>query len=275
MTTEASEQRPGVLSTIRAFSVMSGGPVVLFVIVLVSAAWAVAALVNGAMPPWPALVGLGGFAVYLGIVRPWSRGWGATPAERRKSLPGDEAVPRAGVAMTRAVTIDAPPDRVWPWIAQIGQDRGGFYSYAWLENLAGCHMRNADRVHPEWQHREVGEMVLLHPAAGIKLSRFDVDRSFALDGWYFALEPESGNRTRLLARSRIPRGPVSVAYAIFVELPHFIMERKMLRTIKQRVERAERRAETPGAVNGYVRSARSAARRTLPASSRSGSSTTS
>ena len=239
MTTDVvSEHRPGVFTAIRAFGVMSGAPVVLAGFVLVSVVWAVVALAHGAAPPWPALVGLGGLAAYLGLVRPWTRRWGATPRERRMPLPGDERVQRAGVSMTRAVTIDAPPDRVWPWIAQIGQDRGGFYSYAWLENLAGCRMRNADRVHPEWQHREVGEMVLLHPDAGIALTRFDAGRSFALDGWYFVLEPAPGDRTRLLARSRIPRGRVSIAYAIFVELPHFVMERKMLLSIKERVERA-------------------------------------
>jgi hypothetical protein len=134
------------------------------------------------------------------------------------------------------VTIGAPREQVWSWLAQIGQDRGGFYSYSWLENLAGCRLRNADRIHPEWQHREVGETVLLHPAAGIPLTRFDPPTSYALRGWYFVVEPTSGNRTRLLARSRIPHGVASLAYAIFIELPHFIMERRMLLGIKARAE---------------------------------------
>jgi hypothetical protein len=138
--------------------------------------------------------------------------------------------------MTRAVTIEAAPSQVWPWIAQIGQDRGGFYSYTFFENLAGCQVRNADRIHPEWQHRDVGDTVLLHPLAGIELSRFEPDRSYALQGWYFALEPAPEGGTRLFARSRIPRGVTSVAYALFIELPHFIMERKMLLGIKQRAE---------------------------------------
>jgi hypothetical protein len=232
---EAGPPRGTVLGTLRAFAVMSGGPLVLVMLALACAVIAVAAISQGDVPPWPSILGLAALAGYVVVVRPWTRRWGAARDEIRMTLPGDEVVASPGVAMTRAITIDAPVDAVWPWIAQIGQDRGGFYSYTWLENLAGCRMRNADRVHPEWQQREVGDLVLLHPNAGIELSRFDPDRSFALQGWYFALEPAPENRTRLLARSRIPRGVASWSYAMFVELPHFIMERKMLLTIKQRV----------------------------------------
>jgi hypothetical protein len=241
MSSEASApgpQRSGPLDTIRAFGVMVGGPVLLLLAVLASIVVSVIALAEGEVPPWPALVGLGALLAYVALLRPWTRRWGTTPEERTKALPGDEEVPRPGVAMTRAVTIDAPPAAVWPWIAQIGQDRGGFYSYTWLENLAGCQMRNADRVHPEWQHRTVGDTVLLHPLAGLELTRFDPGRSYALQGWYFALEPLPGDRTRLLARSRIPRGLPSVAYAAFIELPHIVMERKMLRNLKRLVESA-------------------------------------
>jgi hypothetical protein len=130
--------------------------------------------------------------------------------------------------MTRAVTINAPLDEVWAWLAQIGQDRGGFYSYEWLENLAGCRMRNADRIHPDWQRRAIGDTVLLHPSTGLKVARFEPPRSYAFEGgWYFALEQVNETTTRLLARSRMPRGLASLAYAGFIELPHFIMERKM------------------------------------------------
>jgi hypothetical protein len=78
-----------------------------------------------------------------------------------------------GVQTTRAVSIDAAIEEGWPWLAQIGQDRGGSYSSQWLENLAGCRNANADRVHPEWQDRQVGETVLLHPGTGLKLARFE------------------------------------------------------------------------------------------------------
>jgi hypothetical protein len=215
---------------------MIGGPALLLLLVLASVGLIVAALIAGDTPPWPAIAVLVAFGAYVIVFRPWTRRWGTTPAERAATLPGDEQVPEPGIEMTRAVTIDAPPEQVWPWIAQIGQDRGGFYSYTWAENLAGCHMRNADRVHPEWQQRTVGETVLLHPLAGIPLSRFEPGRSYALQGWYFALEPRPGRHTRLLARSRIPRGVTSVLYALFIELPHFFMERKMLLNLKRLVE---------------------------------------
>jgi hypothetical protein len=187
---------------------------------------------------------LGGSAAlggYVRFVRPWLLHWGTRPGDSSKALPGDELVRDFGVQTTRAVTIEAPVERVWPWLAQVGQDRGGFYSYEWLENLAGCRMRNADRIYPEWQEREVGETVYLHWASGLKLARFEPNRSYAFEGWYFALEPRDG-RTRLFARGRYRRGLASVAYALLLELPHFVMERKMLLGIKERAERAEREA---------------------------------
>jgi hypothetical protein len=178
----------------------------------------------------PAIV-LGWFAV-----RPWTRRWNATPDEVEAQLPGDDFVPDAGVTMTRAVTVDAPPAEVWPWIAQIGQDRGGFYSYTRLENLAGCQMRNADRVHEEWQDRAIGEPVPLHPLNALPITRFDPGRTYALGGWYFNLVPTGDDRTRLIARTRVPRGLASVAYAAFVEAPHFVMERRMLLQLKALIE---------------------------------------
>jgi len=225
------------LDAIRAFGIVSGGPVALVLLELASIVLVVRALVDGDTPPWPAMAGVAALTLYLVAFRPWSRRWGTHVGEVHRSLPGDELVADPGITMTRALTIDAPVDSVWPWLAQIGQDRGGFYSYAWLENLAGCGLKNADRVHPEWQHRQVGDTVLLHPCAGPKLARFEPTHSYAFDiGWCFTLEPMPGGRTRLFARSRVPRGLPSVTYSIFMELPHFIMERKMLLGIKQRAE---------------------------------------
>jgi hypothetical protein len=176
---------------------------------------------------------------YLLAFRPWFLRWGATAEEARAALPGDELVPDPAIQATRAVTVRAPVEDVWPWLAQIGQDRGGFYSYDWLENLAGCRLRNADRLHPEWQRRAVGETVPLHPAAGLKVQRFEPGRVLALEGgWCFVLAPLDAHTTRLYARSRVGRGPGALAYGLFVELPHFVMERAMLLGIKRRAERA-------------------------------------
>jgi hypothetical protein len=178
-------------------------------------------------------------AAYLAIGRPLMLHWGANCEEVHKPLPGDETVPGPVVQSTRAVTIEAPAEAVWPWLAQLGQDRGGFYSYENLENLAGCHMHNADVVHPEWQQRSPGETVYLHPRKGLRVTRFDPGRVLALENWgAFVLEPRGEDQTRLIARGRTPRGPASIAGALLMEIPHFVMERKMLLGIKRRAEQS-------------------------------------
>lgn len=164
--------------------------------------------------------------------------WGATGADLERVLPGHETGAGPTAHMTNAVRIDAPAEAVWPWIAQIGQDRGGFYSYTWLENLAGCRMRNADRVHPEWQHREIGETVLLHPATGLNVLRPEPGHALVLEGdWSLVVEPDGPGRCRLLARSPAPSSLAGTAYGLLLELPHFIMQRRMLLEIKRRAER--------------------------------------
>ena len=126
---------------------------------------------------------------------------------------------------------------MWPWLAQVGQDRGGFYSYEWLENLAGCDMRNADEIHGDWQHREVGETVMLHPAIGMPVTRFEPGRAIGLAGWgTFELEPLPGGRTRLVARGEPAHGAKRIFGALLVQIPHFVMERKMLLGVKERAE---------------------------------------
>jgi hypothetical protein len=215
---------------------MSGGPAVLSALAATGVWSAARAVRRGHTPELGALLALTGLLGYLTLLRPWSRSWGATIGETLEEMPGDELVPDPAIAMTRAVTIDAPADVVWAWLAQIGQDRAGFYSYSWLENLAGCQLHNADRIHPEWQQRSVGEIVPLHPATGVAVQRFEPPHVLAFEGWYFVVEPLDEHRTRLYARTRVRRGPGSFAYAALVELPHFVMERKMLLGIKHRAE---------------------------------------
>ena len=185
----------------------------------------------GAVLPW----------AYTFVVRPWHLRWGSREEEIAKPLPGDELVPNPAIESTRAITVNAPVEEVWPWLAQIGQDRGGFYSYEWLENLAGCRMRNADRIHAEWQHREVGERVFLHPAVGLEVKAFEPGRAIVLEGWgSFVVEPIDEKSTRVILRSRVPqRLGVLLYYLLTIEIPHFIMERRMLKGIKQRVEPVE------------------------------------
>jgi hypothetical protein len=231
----------------RAFGVMSGGAAVLAGAVAWSVASTARAVRHRRRPPVAALAGVGALALYATVVIPWTRRWGATQDETTAPLPGDELVLHPGIEMTRAITIAAPIDEVWAWLAQIGQDRGGFYSYEWLENLAGCELRNADRIHEEWQERAVGEQVPLHPLSGVTLGRFEPPEHYVLEGWSFHLSAIDDRTTRLLARTRVPRGPASAVYGTFVELPHFIMERKMMLGIKERAERGARRTASRSA----------------------------
>jgi Polyketide cyclase / dehydrase and lipid transport len=198
----------------RSFGVVSGGPAVLDAAAAASVV-ATARAVRARRRPAPAaLAGLAAIGAYLGRVRPWLH------------------------SEAEAITIDAPPEAVWPWVAQIGQDRGGFYSYEWLENLAGCDLRNADLIHPEWQERAVGEGVPLHPLVRLPVSEWEPGRALGLQGWgTWVLEPLPGGRTRLVVRPDRARGPGAIGYALFMELPHLIMQRRMLRGIKERAER--------------------------------------
>ena len=242
--TSAKPQTPP-LTAARIALVVLGGPIAIAAGVAAAAAGTGRALHAGRRPRRGSALVLGAAGAYAALV-PWIRGWGASAAEREGPMVGDETVADPGVQHTRAVSIDAPAERVWPWLAQIGQDRAGFYSYTWLENLAGCRMRNADRIHPEWQERARGDTLLLHPQAGYEIVALDPGRALALEAaWYFAVEPDGPQRSRLIARWRCPKGPLSTAFALLFELPHFVMERKMLLGIKERAEAAPGSPHTP------------------------------
>lgn len=212
-----------------------------------------------------ALAGAAGLAGYTLFVRPRHLKWGTTDDECRKPLPGDELVSNPEQQATHAITINAPVADVWPWLVQIGQTRGGFYSYAWLENLVGCEMHNADRIVPEWQSLRAGDVVWLHPKApplpvlivepyraivlGSAVEGEDpaVDTIFGSGTWGLYLKEVDEKTTRLIIRNRGAggSGPLGwfVNYAIF-EPAHFVMERKMMLGIKERAEaQARERAE--------------------------------
>ena len=110
-------------------------------------------IIGGALAAGTALL------AYEKFVRPWHLHWGATHDETIETLPGDEVKPDATLQVTHAVTIDAPPNEVWKWLVQIGQDRGGFFSYDWLENVFGLGIHNVDALIPEYQHLKVGDFV--------------------------------------------------------------------------------------------------------------------
>jgi len=199
---------------------------------------------------------------YFSAIRSWHMRWGATKAETAAVLPGDELFSGQPPAVTHAITIQAPPQDVWPWIRQIGQDRGGFYSYTPLENLAGCEMPRIHRIEPQWKDRTVGETVwfvtpkhfngrgkmiaaLVQPDRAFAMVSFDdwqriQNGGRAQDGlWSFTLEPVGDGQTRLIARIRSapPRNLAQrLASTLFWEPAHFFMERKMLLTIKKLAE---------------------------------------
>jgi hypothetical protein len=173
--------------------------------------------------------------------------WGATPAEQELPLPGDELI--GAHHDTRAVTIEAPVAAVWPWLAQLGQDRGGLYSYSWLENLFLADIHNADRIHPEWQDLQVGGFVRLASRkvygdlARLRVLAVEPGSHLVLAGWgSLVLVGLEGGRTRLYVRTmRPPAGLIGdLARRYLFEPPHFVMERGMMLGIKKRAEALHR-----------------------------------
>lgn len=208
--------------------------------------------IGGAVASGAALVATG-----LLAARPWFLRWGATDGEVYGVWPGDEMSPDPMSAATRAITIHAPVEEVWPWIVQIGQDRGGFYSYTWLENLFGAHMHNAGTILPGFT-RQVGDTVWMTPPQKYdgkgcaRLARVDPGQALVMvtpedydvvretgiapkGTWAILLQPIDGKTTRLVVRSR--SGPRENAFRFLLFDPaHFIMERKMMLGIRDRAE---------------------------------------
>jgi hypothetical protein len=182
------------------------------------------------------------------LFRPWYSKWGVTGDEVHMKLPGDEFVPRRRGGYTQAVSIRAPADAVWPWVAQTGQGRGGFYSYELLENLVGCNIHNAVRILPECQDIKVGDKIIMHPRAPVlPVIIVEPGRTLVCGGrqdedtaniWVFFILPEDG-MSRLFSRWTFqykPRLLNRIVYDWLVEPVAAVMQRKMLMTIKQLAE---------------------------------------
>ena len=191
-------------------------------------------------------------AAYFFLARARQLRWGATDEEVAGSLPGDEMIGGADLTATRAISIGVPADRVWPWIAQLGQGRGGFYSYDFLENLVGIDIHSAERIVPEWQALRVGDKVLLGPDFGYDVALLEPGRSIVLRGgfpietiespydstWSFVIRDGPHGTTRLLARERYAyRRPWARLIIEPTAAISFVMSTKMLRGIKDRAER--------------------------------------
>lgn len=208
----------------------------------------------------------GAFEIGWALATPFLRNrrvrWGATDDEIRRSFLGDALIPHPRWQFLHAITVDAPTEAVWPWIAQIGQGRAGFYSFQILENLIGCRIANANAVHSEWQPVAVGDPIKLHTKAPpLKVALIERGHALVLLGdltetgvgepastvrhvrvsWAFVVEPMDARRSRLFSRDRADYGPgllTALGYGpSLVEPLSFGMDRKMLRGIKWRAER--------------------------------------
>lgn len=200
------------------------------------------------------------------ITRSHFRFWGATQADKQRTLPGDERVPNPIVLTTMAITINAAASEVWPWIAQLGQERGGMYSYELLENLARCQMRNADRVVPEWEMQvgdqmcmgpqgyPVNQVIALERGRWLLMAGADLKTGIAAPlpqpgqtdyvnyTWVLYLDERPDGTTRLISRTRLDYAPrtfgFKLIWEVFTDPIGCVMTRKLLLTIKQRVEQA-------------------------------------
>jgi hypothetical protein len=205
--------------------------------------------------------------VWRRLVTPWHERWGATDDEARMALPGDELIAEPAQQCTRAITVEAEPADVWPWIIQIGADRGGFYSYEWLENMFGLGIHNCDVLVPEWQQRAEGDLVLadakgsggwyvmqVRPEEALVLQVADVqaghplrrDEQFGWEfSWSFVLRPAPDGRSRLLVRERTGFGNRLTSLAMApIGIVSFVMTQRMLRGVKTRAEARTEQALT-------------------------------
>lgn len=185
--------------------------------------------------------------VVIVLLMPWMDRWGASAEEISASLPGDELVSSPRITYTRAETINASPEQIYPWVVQIGAEKGGWYSYEWFEtNALRCPISNADRIHEEWQGLQVGDPVKMCPDENMppayEVARMDPNQAIVLghqDGdqwvevWQFVLVPQEDESTRFIIRSR------SAAEGWFWDVMRpgeFIMMRGMMLGIRERAE---------------------------------------
>jgi len=211
---------------------------------------------------------LGGAVALASATRRRLRSWGASVEECTRPLPGDELIPDPATMTTRAISIDAPPELVWPWLVQVGQGRGGWYSYDWVENLLGLEIHSTYQLRDEWQHLAVGDRVAVVPPGwgplpdgyAFRVERVDPPRALVLRQappehpwnavWSFVVEPDGPDRCRLTCRSRAEvepglRGFIARSAGELMDPVTFAMTRKMLLGIKHRAEHHGPRAARP------------------------------
>lgn len=201
-------------------------------------------------------------AGYALVLRPRHLRWGTRENEAQLSLPGDELVQQPRYETTRAITIQAPAPRVWQWLIQIGVGRGGFYTYAALENMAGLDIHNANQICPEWQALRTGDSIHISPVTPLKVEVLEPNHALVLHivmspftaevvdandpatrafidwTWAFVLEETTPLETRLIVRVRANYKPDVLRGAVFILLEpiHFLMEYGMMQGLKRRAE---------------------------------------
>jgi hypothetical protein len=194
------------------------------------------------------LVGLAVLAIAaIILLTPSMDRWGAIDAEIQATFPGDELVPAPLSFVNHAVTINATPEEIYPWLVQMGADKGGLYSYTALETMIACPQTNADRIHPEWQNLQVGDLVKLCPKEpgpppytvaqilpnqAIVMGHKENDKW--VDLWQFVILPQADGSSRLILRTR------TMAVGGLWDIIHpgvFIMERGLLLGVKERAEK--------------------------------------
>jgi hypothetical protein len=198
-----------------------------------------------------ATLGAISFGVYLRFIRPWQLRWGATDAEVASVMPGDDVVQQPTFDATRAVTIQARPEQIWPWLLQMGLTRAGWYSYDWLDNLG---RPSAQRIIPELQQVAVGDVIPMSPDGkqGMRVKAFEPNQWMLWEDakgaatWYWGLDALDESHTRLITRvhMRYHWTSPAILFDLLVEFTDIIMMRKCMLGIRQRAERASKQNET-------------------------------
>ncbi len=194
------------------------------------------------------IVALSLVVVYWLPIRRWMGHWGTTPADLTRTMAGDGLIIDPTFAYTMAATVNARPEHIWPWLLQMGYQRGGLYSYDWLDRLFGLLDRpSATRILPEFQQLAVGDRIPLPRGQGYPVAAIQPDRALVLDMrnmwgfdwvWQFGLYPVDEARTRLVSRSHVrPRSVWAWLFSVLmIEPAAFLMTRRMLLGLKQRAE---------------------------------------
>lgn len=202
------------------------------------------------------------------VIRPWYFNWGATATEIARTLPGDELAPKAATVTTRALTVNAPPEKIWPWLVQVGFKRAGWYNYDWLNRLMGAAEyvdghRSAWRIVPELQHLKVGDYIRIHLQGGFYVAALQEGRFLALwsgtdlatgkpialgqplpvrylqNTLTVALVPKDAATTRLIVRERVEASEKLGGVWSVIEPGVALQETGFMRGLKVRAERKQ------------------------------------